>query len=69
MNYPRSLAVDPATRNVWVANYEGNPDLMVYTPAFQQVRRIMTPAVRERPRDRRRPAYVVVRHNGTADGP
>ena len=37
MNYPRSLAVDPATRDVWVANYEGNPDLVVYTPDFSTV--------------------------------
>jgi DNA-binding beta-propeller fold protein YncE len=43
MNYPRSIAVDPDTRNVWVANYEGDPDLMVFTPDFQKVMRIMTP--------------------------
>ena len=41
MNYPRSIAVDPATRNVWVANYEGNPDLVVYTPDFDRVVRVI----------------------------
>lgn len=41
MNYPRSIAVDPDTRNVWVANYEGNPDLVVYTPGFDQVVRVI----------------------------
>jgi DNA-binding beta-propeller fold protein YncE len=41
MNYPRSIAVDPATRNVWVANYEGNPDLVVYTPNFDRVVRVI----------------------------
>ncbi len=41
MNYPRSIAVDPATRNVWVANYEGNPDLVVYTPGFDHVVRVI----------------------------
>jgi DNA-binding beta-propeller fold protein YncE len=41
MNYPRSIAVDPATRNVWVANYEGNPDLVVYTPDFAHVVRVI----------------------------
>jgi tripartite motif-containing protein 71 len=41
MNYPRSIAVDPTTRNVWVANYEGNPDLVVYTPGFDRVVRVI----------------------------
>ena len=41
MNYPRSIAVDPATRNVWVANYEGNPDLVVFTPGFDHVVRVI----------------------------
>jgi len=43
MNYPRSVAVDPATRNVWVGNYEGDPDVMVFTPNFSVVRHIVTP--------------------------
>ena len=42
MNYPRSVAVDPDTRNVWVGNYEGDPDVMVYTPGFDVVRHIVT---------------------------
>jgi DNA-binding beta-propeller fold protein YncE len=68
MNYPRSLAVDPATRNVWVANYEGHPDLMVYTPDFQQVRRIVTPRFMNDIEIVGGRAYVVIRHNGDADG-
>jgi DNA-binding beta-propeller fold protein YncE len=68
MNYPRSLAVDPATRNVWVANYEGDPDLMVYTPAFQQVRRIQTPRFVNDIEIAGGRAYVVVRHNALDDG-
>jgi DNA-binding beta-propeller fold protein YncE len=68
MNYPRSLAVDPATRNVWVANYEGHPDLMVYTPSFEEVRRIITPRFVNDIEIVGGKAYVVVRHNGTADG-
>lgn len=43
MNYPRSVAVDPDTRNVWVGNYEGDPDVMVFTPGFAVVRHIVTP--------------------------
>jgi DNA-binding beta-propeller fold protein YncE len=43
MNYPRSVAVDPETRNVWVGNYEGDPDVMVFTPGFDVVRHIVTP--------------------------
>jgi DNA-binding beta-propeller fold protein YncE len=68
MNYPRSVAVDPATRNVWVANYEGHPDLMVYTPDFQQVRRIVTPRFMNDIEIVGGRAYVVIRHNGDADG-
>jgi DNA-binding beta-propeller fold protein YncE len=68
MNYPRSVAVDPATRNVWVANYEGDPDLMVYTPDFQQVRRIVPPRFVNDVEIVAGRAYVVVRHNGNADG-
>ena len=68
MNYPRSVAVDPATRNVWVANYEGHPDLMVYTPDFQQVRRIVTPRFMNDIEIVGGRAYVVIRHNGIADG-
>ena len=68
MNYPRSVAVDPATRNVWVGNYEGDPDLMVFTPAFQQVRRIHTPRFVNDVEIAGGRAYVVVRHNSTADG-
>ena len=68
MNYPRSVAVDPATRNVWVANYEGDPDLMVFTPAFQQVMRIQTPRFVNDVEIVGGRAYVVVRHNALADG-
>jgi DNA-binding beta-propeller fold protein YncE len=68
MNYPRSVAVDPATRNVWVANYEGNPDLMIYNPDFEQVRRIVTPRFVNDVEIVGSVAYVVVRHNGAADG-
>jgi DNA-binding beta-propeller fold protein YncE len=68
MNYPRSVAVDPATRNVWVANYEGHPDLMVYTPDFRQVRRIVTPRFMNDIEIAGGRAYVVIRHNGDADG-
>lgn len=68
MNYPRSVAVDPETRNVWVANYEGDPDLMVYTRDFQQVRHIETPRFVNDVEIADGRAYVVVRHNDTADG-
>jgi DNA-binding beta-propeller fold protein YncE len=68
MNYPRSLAVDPVTRNVWVANYEGHPDLMVYTPDFEQVRRIITPRFVNDIEIVGGVAYVVVRLNARADG-
>jgi DNA-binding beta-propeller fold protein YncE len=68
MNYPRSVAVDPATRNVWVANYEGDPDLMVFTPDFQQVMHIETPRFVNDVEIVGGRAYVVVRHNGSADG-
>jgi DNA-binding beta-propeller fold protein YncE len=43
MNYPRSIAVDPATGDVWVPNYEGNPDLVVYDRNFNYLRRIDIP--------------------------
>lgn len=44
MNYPKGVAIDPGTRNVWVANFEGAPDLVGYTKDFGSVvRRIVTP--------------------------
>lgn len=44
MNYPKGVAVDSRNRNVWVANFEGNPDLVGFTADFSSViRRIDTP--------------------------
>ena len=65
MNYPRSVAVDPATRNVWVGNYEGHPDLMVYDRDFHQVMRIMTPRFVNDLEIVGGVAYVVVRREGS----
>jgi DNA-binding beta-propeller fold protein YncE len=43
MNYPKSIAVDPTNRNVWVGNYEGEPDIVIFNSDFTQVvRRIPT---------------------------
>lgn len=44
MNYPKGIAVDPGTRNVWVANFEGAPHLVGFDKSFSTVvRRIITP--------------------------
>ena len=44
MNYPKGVAVDPTTRNVWVANFEGAPYLVGYDKTFSTVvRKITTP--------------------------
>lgn len=44
MNYPKGVAVDPGTRNVWVANFEGAPYLVGFDTTFSTVvRRIITP--------------------------
>lgn len=44
MNYPKAVAVDPLTRNVWVANHEGAPHLVGFTPDFGAVvRQIVAP--------------------------
>lgn len=44
MNYPKSIAINPATRDVWVGNYEGIPYVVGYTSDFSSVvRRIVTP--------------------------
>lgn len=44
MNYPKGVAIDPSTRNVWIANFEGAPDLVGFDKGFDTVvRRIVTP--------------------------
>jgi DNA-binding beta-propeller fold protein YncE len=68
MNYPRSIAVDPATRNVWVGNYEGTPDLMVFTPNFGVVRHIDTPRFINDVEISGGKAYVLMRRDGNNDG-
>ena len=68
MNYLRAVAVDPATRNVWVANYEGDPDLMVFTPDFGVVRRIHTPRFVNDVEIVGGKAYVLVRRLTSANG-
>ncbi|HZM32505.1 MAG TPA: NHL repeat-containing protein, partial [Acidimicrobiales bacterium] len=43
MNYPRSVAVDPASGEVWVPNYEGAPFIVVYDREFHHLRTVTTP--------------------------
>ena len=37
MNYPKSVAIDPATRTTWVGNYEGIPHVVGFAPGFTSV--------------------------------
>ncbi len=34
LNYPKAVAVDPVTRNVWVSSYEGPPGVVAYDASF-----------------------------------
>jgi len=43
MNYPRSVAVDPASGEVWLPNYEGAPFIVVYDREFHHLRTVTTP--------------------------
>jgi NHL repeat/Bacterial Ig domain len=42
LNYPRGVAVDPATGHVWVLNAEGAPYLVEYDQDFNVVKQITT---------------------------
>lgn len=37
MNYPKAVAVDPATRDLWVSSFEGPPGVVGYTFDFSSV--------------------------------
>ena len=43
LNYPRGVAVDPATGHVWVLNAEGAPYLVEYDHDFNVVKQIVIP--------------------------
>jgi sugar lactone lactonase YvrE len=69
MNYPKSIAVDPANRNVWVGNYEGAPQIVIFTSDFTQVvRRITTPRFVHDLEFVGDTVYVVFRGTGGAHG-
>ncbi len=64
LNYPRSVAVDPDTGNVWVMNAEGQPWLVVYTPDWVPVLQIPTFDLSTGLELRNGEAYVAYRGKG-----